>query len=282
MKYYEFVFEVPEESREALTNRLSELGSKGFFEKGCAILAYFEESENPDELCSELSAYRDVLKSSGLDPDFTFRWSLLPEKDWNESWKSGFKPMDAGENLTIVPSWLESDTARVRLIVDPGMVFGTGHHETTRTCLALIEKLSRDSAGKSFLDVGTGTGILAICAGKLGFSHATGVDTDPLCIESAKRNALLNRLENISFIGGDIHAVSGAFDIITANLLSGILTGIAHEIASGLKPGGTAILSGILTGQELGVIEAYEKEGLRLNEKLLSGTWVTLVFAGAP
>ncbi len=282
MKYYEFVFEVPEESREALSNRLSELGSEGLFEKGLNIHAFFKASVNPDELCSALSAFRDILKTSGLDPDFSFCWSLLPEKDWNESWKAGFKPMEVGENLTIVPSWLESDTARVRLIIDPGMVFGTGHHETTRTCLALIEKFSMDSAGKTFLDIGTGTGILAICAAKLGFSHVTAVDTDPLCIEAAEKNALLNSLDSISFIAGDIHAVSGAFDMITANLLSGILTGIAYEIASGLKPGGTAILSGILTGQEFEVIEAYEKEGLTLNEKLLSGTWVTLVFAGAP
>lgn len=282
MRYYEFVFKAPEQSREALTNKLSEIGSEGFFEKQGDIIAYFHESKNPDEISGELSRFSDTLKNSDLDPDFKFKWSLLPEKDWNESWKAGFIPLDIGENLTIIPSWLTEKTERIPLIIDPGMVFGTGHHETTRMCLALIEKHSRDSTRKSFLDVGTGTGILAICAGRLGFAHVTAVDTDPLCIESAVKNTRLNTLKNIKVFEGEITAADGIFDIITANLLSNILINIASEISKRLRPGGTAILSGILSGQEHGVIEAYEKQGLTMNEKLLSGTWITLVFAGAP
>jgi ribosomal protein L11 methyltransferase len=260
-------------------NKLSELGSSGFLEKGEKILSYFEEKIDIAVICEELTRFRDVLKASGLDPAFFFEYSLLPEKDWNENWKKNFLPIDIGENLTIIPSWLQKDTSRVPVIIDPGMVFGTGYHETSQTCLALIETIAKRDRKETCLDIGTGSGILAIGAAKLGFRYVTAIDIDPMAIDAAVRNAEENSLSNIVIKEGDISAVEGTFDLIVANLLSGILVDIAPEIVSRLNPGGKAILSGMLAGQESDVIKAFEKAGPELIETVVSGKWVTLVFS---
>ena len=279
MGYYEFIINAPDESREAITNKLAEMGSTGFFEKEGKILAYFEKKVDIASICVELSLFRTVLKSSGLDPAFSFEYSYLHEMDWNETWKKNFAPIDIGENLRIIPSWLKRETDRVPIIIDPGMVFGTGYHETSQTCLTLIEKLSKGDRKESCLDIGTGSGILAIGAAKLGFKQVTAVDIDPMAIDAALRNADENRLTNVTIKEGDIHTVAGSFDLIVANLLSGILVDIAPEIVSRLNPVGTAILSGMLPGQESDVITAFEMAGLTLRETVDSGKWVTLVFS---
>ena len=280
MAYYELAISAPEESRDAIMNKMTEMGSTGFLEKDGKILAYFEGKADIAGVCDELSGFRDVLRSSGLDPVFSFEYSLLPEKDWNENWKKNFSPIDIGEDLTIIPSWLKKDTSRIPVIIDPGMVFGTGYHETSQTCLIIIEKISKGDQKESCLDIGTGSGILAIGAAKLGFRHVTAVDIDPMAIDAAKRNVEENGLVNVVIKEGDITAVEGSFDLIVANLLSGILVDIAPEIVSRLNPGGKAILSGMLTDQEGDVIKAYEKAGLTLSETVISGKWVTLVFSG--
>jgi len=281
-EYYEFIFSVPDESREAITNKIMEMGSPGFFERDGDIVAYFESQQDITGLCDELNGFRDVLKSSGLDSAFSFDYSLIPGQDWNEVWKKSFEPIDVGDNLAIVPSWIKPDTRRVPVIIDPGMVFGTGHHETTRQCLSFIEKYSRGCAGKNFLDVGTGTGILAIGAARMGFGHVTGVDTDQSAVDAALYNVSLNGLKNVNIGRGSITDVSGVFDVIAANLLSETLVPIAGDIVSRLKPDGTAILSGMLTGQEDDVIRAMEDAGLTLKDKAVDGKWVTLIFCLPP
>jgi ribosomal protein L11 methyltransferase len=279
MGYFELTVSAPNGSREAVMNRLVELGTTGFLEKGEKILAYFEEKADMAFISKELSLFNVVLKSSGLDPVFSFEYSLLPEKDWNENWKKNFFPIDIGENLTIIPSWLKQDTDRVPIVIDPGMVFGTGYHETSQTCLILIEKFSKANKKESCLDIGTGSGILAIGAAKLGFRQVTALDIDPMAIDAAVRNVQENGLSNVVVRDGDIRSVDGSFDLIVANLLSGILVDIATEIVSHLEPEGTAILSGMLAGQEDEVIKTFEKAGLNLGETVISGKWVTLIFS---
>ena len=259
MAYYELALTAPDESQDAIMNKLTEMGATGFLEKDGKILAYFEENADIEGICDALSGFMDVLKSSGLDPAFSFEYSHLPEKDWNENWKKNFSPIDIGENLTIIPSWLKKDTSRIPVIIDPGMVFGTGYHETSQACLVIIEKISKGEQKESCLDIGTGSGILAIGAAKLGFRHVTAVDIDPMAIDAAKRNVEENSLLNVSVKEGDITSAEGAFDLIAANLLSGILIDIAPEIVSRLNPGGKAVLSGMLAGQEGDVIKALRK-----------------------
>jgi ribosomal protein L11 methyltransferase len=277
MVYYEISIKAPDESREAIINRVMEMGSSGTSERAGDIVAYFEDRGQIAGIMDELRLFRDVLSSSGLDSDFSCDYTILPDRDWNENWKKNFLPIDIGHNFTIVPSWLERTTDRIALIIDPGMVFGTGYHETTRTCLSLIEKYSDQTARRCFLDVGTGTGVLAIGAAKLGFGDVVAVDTDPLAVDAAIENSELNGLDNVSVREGEITAVEGSFDFITANLLSEILIGIAPELALRLNPSGIAVLSGMLPGQDADVLKAFEKEGFALREKIDTGNWVTFV-----
>jgi ribosomal protein L11 methyltransferase len=130
-----------------------------------------------------------------------------------------------------------------------------------------------------FLDVGTGTGILAIAASKLGYRHVAAVDIDPLAVDAAQRNAGLNGMQEIEIRQGSIDATSGTYDMITANLLSEILIRLAPEMAARLSAKGVAILSGIIEGQEGDVVSAMEAAGLRTVERILDGRWVSLVCA---
>ena len=189
-----------------------------------------------------------------------------------------FEPIDVGDNITILPPWEKEKTGRVNLIIDPGMAFGTGHHETTKTCLSLIKRLSKDMPEKEgFLDFGTGTGVLAIAAIKLGFKRAVCLDIDSLAVDAAKRNAELNGIENIDVIEGSIDRADGTFDFIAANLLSEILIQNAVSIKQHLNTCGIAMLSGMIVGQETDVIKAMESNGLRLKDKTIDGRWITLI-----
>ena len=278
MGYYEFSIDVPVESKEALMNMAHEAGSLGVVENEKSLVIYFPDHPGIEKLTRDFSSFKTILKDAGLPHDFSFGYVYISERDWNESWKKKFQPIDVGQNLSIIPPWEEPRSGRINLIIDPGMAFGTGHHDTTRTCLEHIERISREGPKDRFLDVGTGTGILAIGASKLGFREVVGVDIDPLAIDAAQRNAVLNGLNNVTILQGTISVTEGVYDVIAANLLSDILIAIAPEISARLKEGGTALLSGMIIGQEDEVIAAMEKEGLKFRERHYDGVrWVTLV-----
>jgi ribosomal protein L11 methyltransferase len=134
----------------------------------------------------EIASVQSALVQSGLEVLMTIHHAVIPDEDWNRTWKAGFRPIDVGERFTILPPWEKKKNGRINLVIDPGMAFGTGHHETTRSCLVLMEKLSRPAAPEArFLDLGAGTGLLAIAASRLGYRHVAAVDTDPLAIEAA-------------------------------------------------------------------------------------------------
>jgi ribosomal protein L11 methyltransferase len=279
-RYIEFVFNIPEGSKDAVIHKLRDMGALGFIEKDEETVTYFDAAQDIRRIVDELTGFKEVLKASGLGHEFTFRHDLLADKDWNEAWKKSFEPIEAGDNILIVPSWMEVETDRTVILIDPGRAFGTGHHETTRTCLGLVEKYARDNKGKKLLDIGTGSGILAIGAIILGFESAVGVDNDPPAVEAALHNIGLNGVENVTIKEGDVSSVDGSFDLITANLISETLINIAGQISGRLAPNGIAILSGMLTGQEDGVIKAMQEQGLGYQLKIVDDKWVTLVFAG--
>lgn len=277
MGYYEFLLRGAGESCDAITNMLAELGCLGTFERDGLLVAFFRDGRDVAEIRDSLAGFRSVLRESGLDAGYSFDYHYLSERDWNESWKRRFEPVDVGESLAIVPPWKRDKDGRISIIIDPGMAFGTGHHETTRTCLGLIERISRTCRRERFLDVGTGTGILAIGAARLGFSRVTAVDIDPLATDAALRNASLNGLSGIEVFEGTIDDAEGPFDLIAANLIAGTLIRLAHSIALHLDVKGTAVLSGMLAGQEDAVISAFAAEGVLLEERIEDGRWVSLV-----
>jgi len=278
MEYREFIIMAPDVSKDALAYKLKELGYLGLYEEGETLRAYFDQKCSIDFLCNELNSFREVLKSSGLDPSFSFTHTLLPAQDWNESWKKSITPISAGNSITIIPPWERAEEGCIAIIIDSGMAFGTGHHETTRACLAHIENISGSYAGMSLLDIGTGTGILAIGASKMGFSKIFAIDIDPLAVIAARENITLNGLTNIEVKAGNISVVEGTFDVIIANLISGTLIEIASKVVLRLNMGGMIILSGMLLGEEDMVEDAYRKAGLDLKEKSFDDKWVTLVF----
>jgi ribosomal protein L11 methyltransferase len=192
---------------------------------------------------------------------------LVPDEDWGEGWKKHFAPLDVGR-VRIRPSWIEAPPppGAVEVVLDPGMAFGTGNHPTTSLCLAALSDLLALRPGASVLDVGTGSGILAIAARGLGARRVAANDDDPKAVEVARENARRNgaAVEVVA----PLSAVEGTFDVVVANILANTLVELAPAIAAKLAPGGVVLLSGILAPQEDEVRRAYRARGL---EPLPSG-----------
>jgi ribosomal protein L11 methyltransferase len=208
------------------------------------------------------------------------------EVNWVESWKQHYHPIPVGEGLMIVPAWLEPETGgRLPIRIDPGMAFGTGTHPTTQLCLAITEKYFRQvGSSPGVLDIGCGSGILAIAALKLGARDALGVDIDPLAMDAARQNATLNGvLERLELGVGSVAEIhQGQFslrqgELVFANILAPVLVRLLDEgLGELVLPGGWLVLSGILVEQFPEVESALTRHKLTLIERLQSGDWVAL------
>ncbi len=187
----------------------------------------------------------------------------LPDQDWGEKWKEGLTPLAIGR-VFVRPSWIAAETppGMVEVTLDPGMAFGTGTHPTTSLCLAAMSERLAARPGARVLDVGTGSGLLAIAARKLGAPRVVGNDNDPIAVRVALENAALNGVQ-VDFDLRDVGEQPGPFDLVLANILANTLCELAPAIAAQLAPGGVVLLSGILTPQEGEVRAAYVAAGLR-------------------
>jgi ribosomal protein L11 methyltransferase len=187
----------------------------------------------------------------------------VPDQDWGERWKEGLAPLRIGR-VFVRPSWIAAETppGMVEVTLDPGMAFGTGTHPTTSLCLAAMSERLSTTPRARVLDVGTGSGLLAIAARKLGAPAVVGNDNDPIAIRVALENAALNGVQ-VHFDERDVVEQPGPFDLILANILANTLCDLAPAIAAQLAPGGVVLLSGILTPQEAEVRAAYVAAGLR-------------------
>ncbi len=281
MNYLQATITLPEIARDALSSRLMDLGCLGIIDQEDLLIAYFEGPSEPPAIDRVIAEVTSAFQQTGLDIRINAIYEIIPHQDWNSAWKAGFKPLDLGERFTILPPWEERRAGRINLVIDPGMAFGTGHHETTRSCLVLMEKFAGRADRGRFLDLGTGTGLLAIAALRLGYHTVVAVDTDGEAIEAARKNLELNGITDIELIEGDISLATGTFELIAANLISGALIGLAGEIASHLEPSGIVILSGILREQGEDVVLAMSRAGLALRERLDDGKWASLVMARA-
>lgn len=205
----------------------------------------------------------------------------LFEEDWAGAWKKGYEVQRIGQRLVIVPSWdtytPQPDEVTVRL--EPGMAFGTGLHPTTRLCLAALE--DHVQVGDRVLDVGTGSGILAIAAAKLGAAHVTALDIDPTAVEVARGNIDLNGVANrVEVHAGDVESLWPHIhesQIIVANILARTIIELAPRLAEKLAPGGYLISGGILAEQAHAVEDALTDAGLTVIEQRQEGDWVALV-----
>ena len=205
---------------------------------------------------------------------------LLADRDWEREWMDDFHPLQMGERLWIVPSWHTPPAPEaVNLHLDPGLAFGTGTHPTTALCLAWLDGLavSGDLQALDVLDVGCGSGILAIAALKLGARRATGTDIDPQALQASRDNAQRNGVADADFrLCYPEQLEGGDFPLVVANILAGPLMELADEIAGRVAPGGRLALSGILEGQATEVLDAYRDQGLVMDEPTSREGWVRL------
>jgi ribosomal protein L11 methyltransferase len=186
----------------------------------------------------------------------------VADEDWGEGWKKEFRPLDVGR-VRVRPSWIEAPPPPgfVEVVLDPGMAFGTGSHPTTALCLAALSDLLLARPGAAVLDVGTGSGLLAIAARKLGAGRVAANDEDPVAVTVARENAARNAAD-VEISGDALAAIPGTFDVVVANILANVLVALAPALAAKLAPGGVLLLSGILGPQEAEVRAAHLAQGL--------------------
>lgn len=247
------------------------------------IRAYFPASEDSTARLAEVREYLDqlsqrtpgcVIPPPGL--------SSVSTEDWSSSWKVNFKPLRVGRRLLIVPSWEEvlPQTEDIVLHLDPGMAFGTGGHETTRLCLELLEQIMDDMPlmlSPSVLDLGTGSGILAMAAVQLGAGRVCAVDIDPDAVRVARENLAANGLaDQVECSTTPLESMTGSFDIILANILAEELVRLAPFLAERLAPGGSLVLSGILAEKERMVRAGFASRSMEYLDTLRAGEWVAL------
>ena len=256
-----------------------------------AIVRAYLPARDPAQVEAAIGAARIALghlQAFGLRPIGELQTRLVREEDWAETWKSHFPVLRIGRRMVIRPTWrrhraLPDD---VVLSLDPGMAFGTGLHPTTRLCLAALETLAEEgllargrarNGAARVIDVGCGSGILAIAAGKLGAGEMLGVDTDPIAIESTIANARLNgQSRRLRVRQGSAPSGEGPFDIVLANLIASLLVLLARSLRHELAPGGHILASGIFRDREGDVRAAFEAADLTVARRWAEEDWVAL------
>ncbi len=231
---------------------------------------------SPEESPAELSEKMRSLMAAGGVPNRLLLESVRQE-DWENAWKKHYHATEIGTKLMVAPSWEACESERTILRLDPGMAFGTGTHETTLLCLEALEEAVQ--GGESVLDIGTGSGILAVGALLLGASVAFGIDIDPMCVKTARENAQRNGVsKHFKCKCGDLaESVGGRYNIITANIIADAILRLAPALPPLLAPGGLFIASGVLTQRGEEVRAALEQVGLQHTEIRQKGDWVAIL-----
>ena len=280
------------ETAEALADFLFTEGALGLVTEdrsdGSAVIlirASFPRILSVERIVARLADYQRELEALGLaGGDGHIEIRTIPSEDWGRSWKQHFRPLVIGRCLVIAPPWEAGPFPEDRLVVriDPGMSFGTGHHATTRMCLEALEAFLdqwRGDAGPRVLDVGTGTGILAMAADALGAERVVAVDTDPEACTGAMKNLALNHTRDcVQVLHGGVDALRPGmrFDLVVANLDSRSLRPLFNALKVLLAPHGRLVASGILLEEEEALSGAARAAGLRSIARQSDGEWLCL------
>lgn len=239
-----------------------------------AVSVYLSEDRNATETLTVLNA-----RFSSLGLNVKTETLGLKEEDWANCWKKYYKPIHIGKRVVIVPMWEDYSPKpdEVTVKMDPGMAFGTGTHETTSLCAELIEKYMPSNCRA--LDVGTGSGILAILESKLGADTVDALDIDHNAVKVAKENCIANNVSNVSCRQSDLIAkADGKYDFISANIVADIIIRMAENVSQYLKPNGLLVVSGIIEPQAEQVISVFKNKGFTLEFKLDKNDWNAFVF----
>lgn len=273
MNHIKLSFKLPEQYQEYFITELMELDFEGFEQFDDGLDAYIESGRYND-------FSREQIEQLVLQfPEAEFRETdLIEERNWNEIWEQSIRPQRIGTFL-VKPTWSSEELmdGEILLEIDPKMAFGTGYHATTRLMLRQMEKLHFH--GKKVLDAGTGTGILAIAALKLGATYAVGFDFDPWSEENAMENFLLNGVEGraeIRFGSTDTLLESENFEITLANINRNAILELLPQLKSHTQMGGTILLSGLLISDESVILEKISELNLRVTDRATEEEWMLL------
>lgn len=279
MRWTEIIIDAGPEATDAVGAALYAVGCGGFEVREAAVppaIAGYLPVD--DRLEDRLGLLKDALAALpghgviGAGTDLTLRY--VEEADWANAWKEFYKPFRVGRRLVVTPPWEHPELAPddIPLVIDPGMAFGTGSHPTTQLCLVALEDYVRP--GARVADIGTGSGILAIAAAKMGASHVAANDNDPLAVRIARENAAANGVP----VEITDALPTGQYDAVVANILADVIIGMAEELQALLAPGGVLLVSGIIDTREADVRLALEGIGLNHLETRRQTEWVALVF----
>lgn len=260
---------IDEGLHEPLIAELAEIGFDAFAEEGNALKAYGPVGSWREIEAKLMSWLRARLVDASINVE------VIPAENWNAKWEATIKPLQVG-SFVIAPTWAElgpEHAGRHLILIDPKMSFGTGFHESTRLALRLLEGIVH--TGDNVLDIGTGTGVLAIAALKLGAGKALGFDFDMLAVESAQDNAVLNGVqERFEVREGTIEAIGDiGFQVIALNMISSRLTPIIPQVLAKLAVNGSLILSGILKTEREMMLGIMEGAGFRLADEAAENDW---------
>ncbi len=237
-----------------------------------SISGYMETNEN-------VIAVTEQLKIM-LPQDALVEVISVNEDDWANNWKKYYHPIRVGKNLVIKPSWIDYEKNDKDIIVelDPGMAFGTGTHETTRMCMAHLEKYIDENS--RVLDVGCGSGILSITSLLIGAKEVTGVDIDPVAVKVAIENGEMNNFKEPQYTikrGNLVDEACGKYDVIVANIIADVIIGVCGDVKQFVADDGVFISSGIIVDRKEDVKKAFDEQGYKIIDMVEEGEWVSFV-----
>jgi len=298
-KWVEIILTTPSELTDALSNFLTELGTEGIVQEE-PVLNSFDDIKLP-LLKAELKAYlpwnpkaekqistlENYIKNlSEIFPNLeepTFVTNTIVDPDWEEQWKKYFKPLRISKDIVIKPTWERYAPLGRDIVIDidPGMAFGTGQHSSTRMCIIALEDIvthNKRTQDWRALDVGTGTGILAISCAKLGIGTVVAVDIDPKAAEIAGKNIAINMVDDeIEIINSDISNLKGRFDLIVANLTANSLIKLQSTLLRMMNPEAYLIISGITEGDSSNIEKRFYTKDIILHKMLTEKEWVCYI-----
>jgi len=276
MNYYELLFTTittEDYQQDLLINTLGQIGFDTFEELDFGFKAYIPVDDfDKDVLDKALSVYEDMFT-------FSYDITLIPQKNWNEVWESNFEPIIIKDEIYVRATFHEPRPEfAYEIVIDPKMAFGTGHHQTTLMMLEML--LENDVKGKNVLDMGCGTGILAIMASKSGALAVTAIDYDPVCFDSTIENSQLNKIFNVQTLNGSKEAIPDElYDVILANINRNILLDQIQRYSEVLKPDGELYLSGFYETPDLDMImDEARKYGIKYIIHKINNGWVAAKF----
>ena len=248
-------------------------------DKPVSIRGYVPVNDNSGCVVTQIKQALDYL--SMMRPVGELSMRQIADEDWAHAWKEHFQVHRVGRRTVIVPTWrqYEPEPDDIIITLDPGMAFGTGLHPTTRLCLAALEDYVQPDM--SVLDLGTGSGILAIAAARLGAGSVTALDTDAVAVDVARANVAANGVQDtvrvgLGSVGPRPRPDAPTYDLVVANIIAQVLCDLAGPLAAAVRPGGTVIASGIIKEREAEVAAALAARGLQLLERRAEGDWVML------